>query len=153
MSTPELTVSAKTPVVDASASQPPQSRRAALYTGRVLAGLVIAFLVFDVSLKVFAMKPAVDSFADLGYPASSLAWIGAFELVCLVLYVIPRTAPLGALLWTGYLGGAVATHVRLAHPLGSHVLFPIYVAVFLWLPIYLRDARLRALVGSRAPTV
>jgi hypothetical protein len=68
--------------------------------------------------------------------------------VCLILYVIPRTAPLGAVLWTGYLGGAIATHLRLDNPLFSHTLFPIYVAALLWGGLYLRDARVRALVGA-----
>lgn len=130
-----------------SAAKPPG--RAARYTGRIVAGLVVAFLVFDTALKVLALPPAVQSFAELGYPAGSLAAIGAFELVCLVLYVVPRSAPVGALLWTGYLGGAIATHVRLGHPLASHVLFPVYVAVLVWLPIWLRDARLRAFVLGR----
>ena len=73
--------------------------------------------------------------------------LGAIELVCLTLYLIPRTAPLGAVLWTGYLGGAIATHLRIDNPLFSHILFPIYVAAFIWGGLYLRDARVRAAIG------
>ena len=82
----------------------------------------------------------------LGYQPHHVVMIGLIGLVCLVLYVIPRTAPLGAVLWTGYFGGAIATQVRLDNPLFTHVLAPIYVAAFVWGGLYLRDARVRALV-------
>jgi hypothetical protein len=90
----------------------------------------------------------VSGTISLGYAASLLRPIGLVELACLVLYLVPRTAPLGAILFTGYLGGAIATHVRLGNPLFSHQLFPIYVAAMLWIPLYLRDARVRALLAS-----
>jgi len=79
--------------------------------------------------------------------------IGAIELVCLALYLVPRTALLGAVVMTGYLGGAVATHVRIGSPLLSHTLFPIYVAAMLWAGLYLREPRLRALVPLRRAQV
>jgi hypothetical protein len=123
---------------------------AAKWTARVLAGLAVALLTFDTALKVFQLAPAVESAAELGFPTSAFLWIGVFEVACLALYLVPRTAPLGAILWTGFLGGAIATHVRLENPLFSHTLFPIYVAILLWLPLWLRDARVRSLLGPVA---
>ena len=78
--------------------------------------------------------------------------LGIVQLVCLAFYLVPRTAVLGAVLWTGYLGGAVATHVRIGHPLFSHVLFPVYVAVLLWVGLWLRDERLRTVLPVRPTT-
>src|SRR4051794_35306834 len=99
-----------------------------LWAGRALSGLVVLFLAFDAGIKVLALQAAVDGTTQLGYTASSLLSIGLIELVCLALYLIPRTAPVGAVLWTGYLGGAIASHLRLRNPLFTHTLFPIYVA-------------------------
>jgi hypothetical protein len=86
---------------------------------------------------------------ELGYPADSILTFGLVELACVALYMIPRTAVLGAVLLTGYLGGAIATHVRVGNPLFSHVLFPTYVAALIWGGLYLRDARLRAVLPFR----
>ena len=108
------------------------------------------FLSFDTILKVLRLDPAVDGTTSLGYPGESVVWIGAIELVCLVFYLVPRTAVLGALLMTGYLGGAVATHVRISSPLFTHTLFPVYVALLLWGGLYLREPRLRALAPLRS---
>jgi len=88
----------------------------------------------------------VDGTVQLGWQPHHLPIIGTIALVLLVLYAIPRTAPLGAILWTGYLGGAVATQLRVDNPLFSHVLFPIYVAAILWGGLYLRDDRVRRLL-------
>ena len=118
----------------------------ARWAGRILTGIAVLFLVFDMSLKLFATQAAVQTTTELGWPAHHVFTIGLIQLVCLVLYLLPRTAPLGAILWTGYLGGAIATHLRLDNPLFSHVLFPIYVAAFIWGGLYLRDARVRGLV-------
>jgi hypothetical protein len=117
--------------------------------GLVCTAVVALFLSFDTWLKVLRLAPAVEGTTVLGYTAESVMWIGAIELVCLVLYLVPRTAVLGAVLMTGYLGGAIATHVRISSPLLTHTLFPIYVALFLWGGLYLREARLRALVPFR----
>ncbi|MEO8622467.1 MAG: DoxX family protein [bacterium] len=121
-----------------------------LWTGRILSGLAIAFLVFDAGVKLLQLPVAVQGTLALGYPASSTLGIGILELACLILYIIPRTAPLGAIMLTGYLGGAVASNVRLGNPLFSHILFPTYVAALVWGGLYLRDARLRLLVPVRA---
>ena len=118
------------------------------WAGRILTGIAVLFLVFDMSLKLFANEAAVQGTTELGWPAHHLFTLGLTQLACLVLYLVPRTAPLGAILWTGYLGGAIATHLRLDNPLFSHVLFPIYVAAFIWGGLYLRDARVRGLVAS-----
>ena len=114
--------------------------------GRVLTGLAVAFLVFDTSIKLAGAKEAVEGTVQLGWQPHHLPILGMIELVLLVLYLVPRTAPLGAVLWTGYFGGAIATHLRLDNPLFSHVLFPTYVAALVWGGLYLRDARVHALV-------
>ena len=120
-----------------------------LVTGYVLTALVALFLTFDTVIKVLRLPPAIQGTTALGYPADTVLWIGMIELVCLGLYLTPRTSVLGALLLTGYLGGAIATHVRVGSPLLSHTLFPIYVALVLWGGLYLRETRLRALVPFR----
>jgi len=93
--------------------------------------------------------PVVDAFTHLGLPLSLANTLGILLLVCTAVYVFPRTSVLGAILLTGYLGGAVATHLRAGDPLFSHVLFPTYLGVLLWLGLYLRDDRLRGLIPSR----
>ena len=117
-----------------------------LWAGRIMSGLGVAFLLMDGVMKLF--KPAVvrETFARLGYPESEIIGVGVLLLICTALYLIPRASILGALLLTGYLGGAVATHVRVGDPLLSHVLFPTYIAALLWVGLYLREPRLRALV-------
>ena len=117
--------------------------------GYVLTALVALFLGFDTIIKVLALAPAVQGTTQLGYPAQSVLWIGIIELGCVVLYLAPRTSVLGALLLTGYLGGAVASHLRLGAPLFSHTLFPIYVAALLWGGLYLRETRLGSLLPFR----
>lgn len=123
----------------------PSSSR--LLMGRVVSALPVLFLAFDAVTKVVQIEPVVESFKELGVPVHLARGIGVLELVCLFFYLVPRTAPLGALLLTGYLGGAVATHVRVESPLLSHTLFPVYVGALLWLGLYLRDRRVRALLG------
>jgi hypothetical protein len=129
-----------------TASLPATSSRR-LWAGRILTGLAVLFLTFDVVIKLVGAKEALDGTVQLGYKPHHLPIIGVIGLVCLVLYVIPRTAPLGAILWTGYLGGAIASQLRMDNPLFSHTLFPIYVAAILWGGLYFRDARVRALLG------
>jgi hypothetical protein len=119
------------------------------WAGRILAGVAVLFLLFDTLIKVLRLVPAVEGTTQLGYPAESVPAIGLIELLCLGAYVFPRTAIPGAVLLTGYLGGAVATHVRVGNPLLTHVLFPIYVAVLIWGGLYLRDERVRALLLPR----
>jgi hypothetical protein len=121
----------------------PRARRA----GWTFTALVGAFLLLDIAIKLLRLPIGDESARELGYPPEIMFGIGLVHLTFLIIYLIPRTAPLGAVLLTGYLGGAVATHVRVDNPLFSHQLFPIYVAVFVWGGLYLRDARVRALVA------
>jgi hypothetical protein len=118
-------------------------------TGYALTAFVALFLTFDTVLKVLQLAPAMQGTTELGYPANSVLVIGVIELVCLVLYLVPRTSVLGALVLTGYLGGAIATHVRIGSPLLTHTLFPIYVALMVWGGLYLREHRLRELLPFR----
>jgi hypothetical protein len=120
-----------------------------MWAGRIAGGLAILFLLFDTAIKLLRLPPAVEGTVQLGYPKSVLLGIGIIELVCLAAYIIPRTSILGAILLTGYLGGAVATHVRIGSPLFSHVLFPVYVGLLVWGALVLRDDRLRAVILER----
>jgi hypothetical protein len=123
--------------------------RAQIWTARALKGIAVSFLLLDAGMKVLKSAAAVEGTASLGYPPDSVFGIGVVQLVCVVLYIVPRTSFLGAVLLTGYLGGAIATHVRVGNPLFTHILFPTYVAALIWGALYLRDARLRALVPAR----
>jgi hypothetical protein len=123
--------------------------KGAIWTGRALSTVISLLLGFDATMKLLQIAPVMKASAQLGYSAHAVFGIGAVLAVCVALYAIPRTALLGALLLTGYLGGAIATHVRAGDPLFTHVLFPIYVAVVVWAGLVLRDARLRALLKSR----
>ena len=120
-----------------------------VWTGRVISALPILFLLFDAGIKLANIKPVQDSFQALGYPTTIALGIGLLELACVVLYLIPRTSLAGAILLTGYLGGAVATHLRVGHPLFSHVLFPTYVGALLWGGLLLRDGRIGTILFRR----
>lgn len=116
------------------------------WIGRVMSGLVIAFLLLaSAAPKFFMPQLAAESMHALGWDAKYVLLIGILELVGTVLYAIPRTAALGAVLLTGLLGGAVATHLRIDNPMFSHTLFPLYVGFLMWGGLWLRSARLRAL--------
>ena len=116
------------------------------WAGRILSGIAALLLLLDTTVKLVGVKEAVEGTVQLGFAPHHLLIIGLIEVVCLALYLVPRTAPLGAVLWTGYFGGAVATHLRLDNPLFTHILSPIYVAALIWGGLYLRDARVRALL-------
>lgn len=117
-------------------------------TGRVLTVLAVLFLGFDGVIKVLRLDPAVDGSVQIGYPADLTPGLGLLLLVCLAVHVLPRTAFLGAVLLTGYLGGAVASQVRIEAALFP-VVFPLIVAGLVWGGLYLRDGRLRALLAAR----
>ena len=121
-----------------------------LWAGRVISALVVAFLCVDGATKVLKARIAVDTSVQLGYPESVVAGIGILLLACVLLYAIPRTSILGAILLTGYLGGAVATHVRVGSPLFGYVLFPVYLGVLVWAGLYFRDDRLRMLLSNKS---
>jgi hypothetical protein len=132
-----------------TATQTAPTVKTTLWAGRIISLLAVLFLAFDTIIKVLNMAPAVEATTQLGYPASLVISIGVLELVCLAVYMIPRTSVLGALLLTGYLGGAIATQVRAGSPLFS-VVFPIIVGAMVWGGLYLRESRLRALVPLRS---
>lgn len=127
-----------------------QPTKAQLWTGRVLSTLAILFLTFDSTLKLLRLPVVEEASAKLGYQNTTIFTIGMVLLACVILYAIPQTSVFGAMLLTGYLGGAVATHTRVGDPLFSHILFPTYVGTILWLGLYLREPRLRALVPFRS---
>ena len=131
------------------AYQPAPISKAKIWTGRILSGLLVLFFVFDVVGKFVKPAPVVESFVQLGVPISLAPVIGTILLVCTILYAIPRTAILGAVLLTGYLGGAVLTLLRAGEPLFSHVLFPVYFGVLLWVALFLREDSLRHFIGLR----
>lgn len=119
-------------------------------TGQVISGLVVAFLVFDAVIHILRIDAVVAAFETLGFPLTTSVAIGVIELACLALYVVPRTSVLGAVLLTGYLGGAVAAQLRIDAPLFSTLLFPVYTGILVWAGLYLRDEKVRALVPLRA---
>ena len=116
-----------------------------LWLGRLLTGLPALFIAVDGLMKFLDLPQVVEASAKIGFQRATLPVLGAIELVSVVLLSIRRTAPFGAVLLSAYLGGAVATHVRLGDPLFSHTLFPIYFAALIWAGLYLRDERVRAL--------
>ena len=132
-----------------TAAQGIQSAGSSKVTRRVGVGLSAigaVFLLFDSIIHIMQIDSVRESAAELGFPTGSMLGIGVLELACVALYVLPRTSILGAVLLTGYLGGAVAVHVRVDDPLFSTTLFPVYLGVLLWAGLYLRDERVRALV-------
>ena len=119
--------------------------RATLWTGRVLSGIAILFLVLDGAIKLVPIQPVTDSLRELGYPTSDsfARFLGIVTLVGTALYAWPRTAVLGAVLLTGLMGGAIATHLRIGSPLFTHTLFGVYLGLFIWGGLWLRDERVR----------
>jgi DoxX-like family len=120
-----------------------------IWAGRLISGLAVAFLTFDSVGKLLEVQPVIDGTKQLGYPPDIIFGLGVTLLSCVLAYLLPWTSVLGAVLLTGYLGGAVATHVRVGNPLFTHVLFPTYVAALLWGGLMLSDARLRAFLPWR----
>ncbi|MGX5848398.1 DoxX family protein [Mesorhizobium sp. PL10] len=120
----------------------------ALWTGRVLSGLIILFMIFDAVIKLPPLDVVTQTMVPLGWPAdvNVARMLGIIGLVSTALYALPRTSVLGAILLTGYLGGAIATHMRVGSPLFSHTLFGVYLGIILWGGLYLRDPRVRALI-------
>jgi len=123
-----------------------------LLTGRILSGLAVLFLLMDGAMKLVrpAPAPVAQAQAQLGFPDSLSLGIGILLLVCTIIYAIPRTSVFGAILLTGYLGGAIALQLRVGNPFFSHVFFPVYVGLLLWGGLLLRENRLRTLVPLRS---
>ena len=123
-----------------------------LWMGRVLTALFALFiLAASVAPKLAGATVVDETLSQLGWPTHFGLMLGLIELGCLVLYLVPRTSVLGAVLMTGFLGGAMATQVRVGSPLFSHQLFGIYLGLFMWGGLWLRDVKLRALFPLRAP--
>ncbi|OBQ86272.1 MULTISPECIES: DoxX family protein [unclassified Mesorhizobium] len=120
----------------------------ALWTGRALSAIVILFMIFDGVIKLPPLQIVTETMTQLGWPddPNTARLLGIVGLISTVLYALPRTSVLGAILLTAYMGGAISTHVRIGNPLLSHTLFGVYLAVVLWGGLYLRDPRVRALI-------
>jgi DoxX-like family len=118
----------------------------ALWAGRILSGVVVAFLLFDGAIKLVPLDVVVQTSQELGIPVGLARTLGVLTIACALLYAIPATSVLGAILLTGYLGGAVYTHLQAGSPVFSHLLFGVYLGVIAWGGLYLRDGRVRALI-------
>ena len=131
-----------------SISEATPASKGALWTGRVLSAIVILFMIFDGVIKLPPLGVVTETMAQIGWPADvgTARLLGIIGLVSTALYALPRTSVLGAILLTGYMGGAIATHIRIGNPLFSHTLFGVYLGVILWGGLYLRDPKVRALI-------
>ena len=120
----------------------------ALWTGRVLSSIIVLFMIFDGAIKLPPLDIVTQTMVPLGRPADAnvARMLGVIGLISTALYALPRTAVLGAILLTAYMGGAIATNVRVDNPLFSHTLFGVYLGIILWAGLYLRDPRVRALI-------
>jgi hypothetical protein len=125
--------------------------KAAFWSGWIVSGLLIAFLLFDGGIKLIPLDIVTEASRQLGIPAGLARTLGAMTLICAVLYAVPMTSVLGAILLTGYLGGAIYVHVRAGSPLFSHTLFGVYLGAMAWGGLYLRDPLLRRLIPLRKP--
>ncbi len=112
--------------------------------GWIISGLIGAFMLFDAFGKFTKPAPVIEAFARTGWPVELSVPLGAILLICTVLYLIPRTSVLGAILLTGYLGGAVATNLRLENPLFSNTLFPVYFGILVWAGLWLREPKVKS---------
>ena len=130
-----------------SATQTAPVSKKKLWAGRIISALPVLLLLLSGVMKLMKPAPLVQGFAQFGYPESLILKIGILEIFCTVFYMIPRTSVLGAILMTGYLGGATATNVRVGDP-SSFI--PVLVGVLVWAGLYLRDDRLRALIPPRS---
>jgi DoxX-like family len=123
--------------------------KGSLWTGRIISALIVLFMLFDGVTKVMKLQQVIDATVRVGFPEGTIVGIGTALLVSTALYVIPQTSVLGAILLTGYLGGATATNVRMGGP-AFNVSFPVIFGVLVWLGLYLRERRLRALIPLRS---
>jgi hypothetical protein len=125
--------------------------RPAIWGGRVLSGLAVAFMLFDGGIKLVPLSVVTETMGQIGWPATPemARGLGILALLCTALYAVPRTSLIGAILLTGYLGGAIATQLRIGAPLFSHILFGVYLGVIVWGGLVLRNGRVRALLLGR----
>ena len=120
-----------------------------LWTARIMGGLVIAFMLMDSIFKLIPNDTVTAGTVELGYQAHHIPVMGVLGLISILLFAFPRTQFLGAILLTGYFGGAIATHLRLDNPLFSHILFPVYLALLAWGSLYLKNENLRRLIAGK----
>ena len=134
--------------MDTHVQSPSKSAR---WTGLIMSGLVILFLLFDGGIKLVPLEIVTQTSGEIGLPTdpSFARLLGVLTLIGVVIYTIPQTSVLGAILLTGYMGGAIATHLRIGSPLFSHTLFGVYLGLLIWGGLYLREPRLRALIPFR----
>lgn len=137
----------QSPAISQSAATAAPTSKKMLWTGRVISAIPVLLLVFSAVMKLIKAAPVVQGFPRYGYPESQIVMIGVLELLSCVVYVIPRTAVLGAILMTAYLGGATASNVRIGDP--SYVM-TVLLGVFVWGGLFFRDARVRALLPLRS---
>jgi len=140
-----------TTIAEATANQKAEISKPARWTGRVLSGLVIVFMLFDGAMKLVPWPIVTETMDKMGYGSSEglARSLGIITIVCTVLYAVPPTSILGAILLTGYLGGAIASHLRIDSPLFSHTLFGLYLGLMVWGGLWLRDRSLRSLIPFR----
>jgi hypothetical protein len=126
--------------------------KTAVWAGRVLSAILILFMLFDGAMKLVPIAPVTEAMGQIGWGTSdSLArGLGLLLIACTLLYAVPRSSILGAILLTGYLGGAIASHLRIGSPLFTHILFGFYLGLMLWGGLYFRDERLRSLIPLRS---
>ncbi|MCZ8544066.1 DoxX family protein [Mesorhizobium qingshengii] len=131
-----------------SISETAPASSGALWTGRVLSGIIVLFMIFDGAIKLPPLDIVTQTMVPLGWPADAnvARMLGIIGLISTALYALPRTSVIGAILLTAYMGGAIATNARVGNPLFSHTLFGVYLGVVLWAGLFLRDPRLRALL-------
>ena len=134
--------------MESTAQSVPVSK-ASLWTGRIISGFVVLFMIFDGVTKIMKVQQVIEATIRIGFPVSTVAGVGITLLICVALYVVPATSVLGAILLTGYLGGATAANVRAGSPVFNTV-FPIAFGILTWLGLYLRERRLHALVPLRS---
>lgn len=137
-----------TTTIETSVTAPAVST-ARLWAARIMGGLVIAFMLMDSIFKFIPNEAVTTGTIELGYQAHHIPILGALGLISILLFALPRTQILGAILLTGYFGGAIATHVRLDNPLFSHILFPVYLAVLAWGSLCLKSEQLRKLILNK----
>ena len=125
------------------------SSTAKVWAGRIMGGIVILFMLMDSSFKFIVNEEVIKATTDLGFQAHHLPILGTLALISTLLYILPRTEILGALLLTAYWGGAIATHVRMDNPLFSHILFPVYLGILAWGALWIKSERLRNLILNR----
>jgi hypothetical protein len=140
-----------TTIAEATANQKAEISKPARWTGRVLSSLVIVFMLFDGAMKLVPWPIVTETMDKMGYGSSEglARSLGIITIVCTVLYAVPPTSILGAILLTGYLGGAIASHLRIGSPLFSHTLFGLYLGLMVWGGLWLRDRSLRSLIPFR----